>query len=437
MFTRVPSRRSDWVRLEQYAARIREVCVYEAGLPGLDIIPYFRIYLPHDFVLLPNIQILHWRGTDRPSSFYYSSLLLSASLRDCSLETDVHGIVSTLHSMQRECAALRRLSILTRTVDITPMVSSFIHLTYFNFFCVPSLPINELTIQSLAPLPYLVEWITNGLMEKDTLKNIAVSGFEVFFPSLKLLSLHGEDLDSIAGLLSSTQSTSLCSFTYTHNGRRDPKPSAIRRLMDSIARHDTLDDLFLSSTSSLRTSFADLESLTELPIRKIRLFNIVSNLELSNESFIWLTQGWPNLESFYCCNDDTPVGPLAVRQLPTPEIFRHFAVNCPRLIHLSLTVDVMHIPVREEDEVLPSSSGPLYFHPHAMLLSRRGDLYRMVGYITDIYPKLSLRLSDDIGYSDPDTVEILDEVNSLIPTLIRPKTEGQQKRTSVATAADA
>lgn len=395
----------------------------------MEIIPYLRIHLPHDHILLPNLRFLYWRGTNRPSSFHYSSLLLGPALRDCSFETEVHGVISTLHSMQRQCPDLQRLSVLTRTVDITPMVSPFIRLTYFNFFCNPSVPINELTVKTLAPLEHLVEWVTNGSMEKDTMKNIVPSEIEVFFPSLKILSLHGEDLDAIARLLSSTQSTALSKFTYTYHGRFDPKGSVVRRLMDSVARHTCLDDLFLSSKSGIGTSFANLEALTKLPIRKIRLFNIVANRELSNESIIWLTQSWPDLESFYCCNDDTPVAPQAVRRLPTPEVFCHFATNCPRLIHVSLTIDVMHNPMRSEGELepLPSSPNPLYFHPHAMMLSRRGDLYRMVGYITDIYPKLSLRLSDDVGYSDPDTVEILDEVNSLIPALVQHRAGGQQK----------
>ena len=274
---RPPWRQSDWVRLHEYAARIREVCVYEEGLPGLDVIPYHRIHLPHDHILLPNLRLLYWRGTNRPSSFHYSSLLLGPALRDCSFEAEVHGVISTLHSMQGQCLDLQRLSVLTRTVDITPMVTSFVRLTYFNFFCNPSLPINELTVKSLAPLPHLVEWVTNGCMEKDTLKNIDPSKFDVFFPSLNTLSLHGEDLGAITQLLRSSQSSALSKFTYTYDGRHDPKRSVVRRLMESLARHDRLDDLFLSSKSGIGTSFANLETLTKLPIRKIRLFNIVAN----------------------------------------------------------------------------------------------------------------------------------------------------------------
>lgn len=58
--------------------------------------------------------------------------------------------------------------------------------------------------------------------------------------------------------------------------------------------------------------------------------------------------------------------------------------------------------------------------PHASLLSRRGDLYKMLDYITEICGKLSLlRLSNDVAFSDPDTVEILDEANAWIPEIIQ------------------
>ena len=302
------------------------------------------------------------------------------------------------------------------------MISSFTQLTYFNFFSMPPLPVNAVTIRNLATLPHLHEWITNGRVEMDAMKHLGPASLGIFFPSLKVLSLHGVDLVAITKLLDSAQSRELQEFTYTHSGRQTTEDS-IRDFINAIANHRKMDDLFLSSESPFQTSFSILDSLCKLPMRKIRLFNIASNDELTDASLAWFACSWPQLESFYCCNDDTPVSPHTICELPTCELFAHFATYCPRLTHLSLTLDVLHPPPEDPSPQPQRRAGPLFFYPHAMLLSRRLEVYRTVAYITDIYPRLSLRLSDDIRYSDPDTVEILDEVNSRIPEIVRSRAE--------------
>ena len=70
---------------------------------------------------------------------------------------------------------------------------------------------------------------------------------------------------------------------------------------------------------------------------------------------------------------------------------------CPHLTHVHFTIDTTHEPVRATDKPLLHSSNPLYFHPHASLLSRSGNLHRMLEYTTEIYPNLALHLSDDYG----------------------------------------
>lgn len=312
------------------------------------------------------------------------------------------------------------------------MVSSFTHLTYFNSFSMPPIPVNDLTIRSLAILPQLTEWITNGRVALiATGRPVAAS--RIFFPSLQILGLHGENFAAVTELLNALQSELLCKFTYTHHAPRITDKTSIGKLMNAITRHEILDDLFLSSDTSLHTLFAHLDSLSRLPMRKVHLYNLVSNSELTNESLAWLTRSWPELEAFYCCNNDSSVSLNADRTLPTCEIFAHFAAHCPRLLHLSLTLDVLHEPASDPDEALPRCATPLFFHPHAMMLSRLTDMYRTVEYITAIYPRLSLRLSDDIKYSDPDTVEILDEVNSRIPEIVqRRAAERMQRRASVS-----
>lgn len=81
------------MRLKRYAARIQEILVFEDGLPGLDVLPHLRLHLTRDTVLFPNLRMLFWKGTRNSDLFYYASFLLSPSLRDCSLESNVHGVV--------------------------------------------------------------------------------------------------------------------------------------------------------------------------------------------------------------------------------------------------------------------------------------------------------------------------------------------------------
>ncbi|KIP07552.1 hypothetical protein PHLGIDRAFT_118027 [Phlebiopsis gigantea 11061_1 CR5-6] len=415
-FARAPSERVDWTRLREHAARIKEVWVYEEGLPGLDVMAHLRIHLPCDTILLPNLRVLYWRATKQPDLFHYSSLLLTPSLVECSFECNTHAILATLYAMQGQCRTLKRLSVLTCTVDVSPMISSFTHLTYFNLFSVPPLPVNTVTIRNLATLPHLAEWITNGRVEMNAMKDLHVATHEVFFPSLRKLGLHGADLSAITKMLNSTQSKSLHQLTYTHNATQTRQES-ICSFTKAIAKHEKINDLFLSSDYPLQTPFSVLDNLSGLRMRKVRLFNVAANDELTDASLAWLTRSWSALESFYCCNDDTPVSPHDDRTLPTCELFAHFAAHCPRLTHLSLTLDVLH-PPPPRDPSAPPHAGPLFFHPHAVLLSRCADVYRTIEYITDVYPRLSLRLSDDIRYSDPDTVEILDELNSRIPDIV-------------------
>ncbi|GJE94365.1 hypothetical protein PsYK624_105340 [Phanerochaete sordida] len=214
-------------------------------------------------------------------------------------------------------------------------------------------------------------------------------------------------------------------FTYSFISSVNASPSeeSVIHFIDALVSYRQLDDLFISSPKrGMHASFTALEGLLTLPIRKICLQNIVANNELNNESLEWLTQSWPALEWFYCCNDDTRLTPGLM--LPTPELFCHFAQNCPRLTHLYLTIDTAHAPVRPPGDALPHSNHPLFFHPHASRLARRGDLWRMLAYLLEIYPRLALHQSDDLAFSDPDTVEILNEVNSWIPDILARQAAG-------------
>ncbi|EKM58943.1 uncharacterized protein PHACADRAFT_25092 [Phanerochaete carnosa HHB-10118-sp] len=423
MLVRPPWKENDWQRVHEYAARIQEIYVSEQGLPGLDVLPHLRIHLPRDTILFPNLRILYWKGTDRTDLFHYSSLLLGPSITDCSLESNVHGVVSTLHEMTRYCPNIKRLYISTSSVDVSAIVATYANLTSFKFFThTPSASIGEPGLRYLGSLNGLSEWITNSPLEQESLRNITAEELRSFFPSLQILNLRGTDLHAVTRLLQHMKSRQLRKFTYTFAPTlRFPLPEdAVVRLTDALASYVQLDDLFLSAANhGLRAPFAALEGLTLLPIRRICLQNVVANNELNNESIKWLTQSWPDLEWFYCCNNDTPVAPRTAVSLPTPEIFCHFAQKCPRLAHLYLTVDTTQAAVPVPNKPLPCSPNPLYFHPHASLLSCRRDLWHMLEYITKIYPKLALRLSDDIAFSDPDTIEILDEIEAWIPEIVQ------------------
>lgn len=427
---RPPSREQDWARFYRYAAKVKEIYVFENGLPGLDILPYLRIHLPRDFVLFPNLHILYWRGTSSPELLHYSSLLLSPSLADCSLESDVHGVVSTMHAMNGLYPDIKRLFISTSATDVVPMIKPYSNLTSFKFFSTSRISITDLALSCLAPLPYLTEWITNASLDRLTSTSIVSQNRGGLFPALQVLSLRGTHTGSVAELLPAITSRSLHKFTYTYSHVAASSQILVEPLADALAGHTNLDDLLLCATSGLHASFAALAPLARLPMRKLRLENIVASAELSDAHVAALTRPWRSLTHFCCCNDDTPVRRGALSVLPTPALFAHFAAHCPRLVHLWLTVDVTAVPPPSAVP-LPRSAAPLYFHPHASLLSRRTELVRMLEYITEIYPRLSLRLSDDIGYSDPDTVEIIDELDALIPAIVR---EGEDRRRKASVA---
>lgn len=409
--TRPPWREADWDRLHCYARRIKKIYVRKDGLPGLGIIPYLRIYLPTDHILFPNLEMLYWNSINQPSFFHYASLLVSPSLTDCSLESDVHGGIAVLHSVQRLSPSIQRMFISTPAfgIDVTPMVSPFRLLSSFKYLGMSLAPVTDIAIRTLGGLDNLVEWITNAALNKDTLATITNDDLASFFPSLEVLNVHGTNVQTLARLLKHMKSKSLRILTYVHKkGEPAPKPDTIRSMAVALAAQTAMYDVFLSAERGMQAWFEDLEALTTLQIRKIRLENIVTNNELTNDFISWFTQNWVNLQSFYCCNHDTQVAPSQIKFLPTAEIFGHFASHCPRLTHLWLTIDVTRV-LETGDVVLPQVTIPLYYHPHAMLLSNKPGLYRTLEYITKIYPRVSFRLSDDIKfkYSDPFTLEIL------------------------------
>lgn len=429
---RPPWRPADWTRVQSYAARVQEIYISEQGLPGLDILPHIRIHLPRDTPIFPKLRILYWKGTSSPDLFYYSPLLLGPTITDCSLESHVHGVVSTLHEMTRLCPGIKRLYISTSSVDVSVIVSTYPNLTSFKFFTtLPLAPISEPGIRCLGLLQNLTEWITNSPLEGESLRNVTRKELGAYFPALRTLNLRGPNLQAVTKLLQRMSSRQLRKFTYTfaREQKMTPSKDIVTAFIDAVAAHTQLNDFFFSSADyGMHAPFAALEGLTSLPIQRIYLQNIVSNDALNNSSIEWLTQGWTDLEWFYCCNNDTPVVRSNGVILPTPEIFCHFARKCARLVHLYLTIDTTHIPVRTAP--LPYSTQPLYFHPHASLLSQRGNLWQMLEYVTEIYPRLALRLSDDIAFSDPNTVEILDELNGCIPGIVKRRAEEKAEHAS-------
>lgn len=417
--------------MHHYAAKIKEIYIREGGFPGLDIMPYLRIHLPRDFVLFPNLQILYWKSTATPALMHYSSLLLGPSLTDCTLESDVHSVVATMHSLHKLSADIRRLFVSTAAIDIVPMIAPYSKLTSFIHFTTSHMSISDLGMGHLAPMRHLTEWITNASLDKLSPSNTIWRSQDYLFPALQVLSLRGTHMKSIAALLRSIKSPSLCNFTYTYTSETSPKIKHLRRFADALALHTRLDDLFLVSTHPMHTPFSALAPLAALPIRKLRLQNIVASAELSDANLAWLTRSWDRLTDFYCCNDDTPVGRAADGcvglALPTAALFAHFAVHCPRLVHVSFTIDVTAAlpPLPHEGgPALPRSTRPLYFHAHASLLARRDHVLRVLQYATEVYPRLALRLSDDERYSDPDTPGLIEEFDAMIPSIVREKEGG-------------
>ena len=77
------------------------------------------------------------------------------------------------------------------------MVAAYANLTFFKFFTMPSVPVDKPGFHCLASLNSLAEWITNSPLEQESLRHITLEELRSPFPALRILNLHGTDLDAI------------------------------------------------------------------------------------------------------------------------------------------------------------------------------------------------------------------------------------------------
>jgi hypothetical protein len=322
------------------------------GRPNIDMSVFLRLAVLGKFPLLPSLRQLSF-ANNSPSQLAKILPYIGPSLRwvDVYHHTAVATDLAVLRAISEASPSLRSLFLNGRfsvgwvdavaacksleTLDIENVwgQSSFDGLSSLPRLCDLSISFHGFTFSPQSTIP---GW-SEGFSPFAQLETLQISGDLSFLPYISSTRLKSINIQSFIGELSQwrkcmeTLTTTAC---YANSLRSisvcltfpatEPPPIGIMYLMEPFLR------------------------LGELEEMDLRLYDVAECQSLSDEDIAQLASAWPNLKT------------LRISPLPDPGPAPHstfaslytMALHCSQLTHLSLTLDLTHLPPRHEIPVL-------------------------------------------------------------------------------------
>ncbi|TCD65629.1 hypothetical protein EIP91_002434 [Steccherinum ochraceum] len=406
-----PTDSSDWARLQFYAKKVRIVHLFEdIGILDSSIFMILMETCAGE-PLLPQLRDLrvthlHLRGIPLPlisptvqhATFSYSHLLPTFG----NLSIHRHPRGQDVVVLQRLPIELQSLVVdeLVLTSNATAIISHLRHLRFLKLSRTGGTPQDYICIYQALP----------GMLRLHTLYlNFDFSaiaqlppGVLILLPSLKRITLFG-DLAHINALLSIVVTPVLCDLAvHCHDDAQTNAQAntCVQRFVELSGRH--IDSAADRSSISLYVWNRDISDITPYAdttmqclaswthLHRLGSISFVLNpfpaSSLTDDDLNDMAKAWPNIRALHI--EDLTRRTLTT--LPNLRILNSFTRRCPKLVHLSipLDVDVTSIPSPSDS---PASQTVTYFRAIQLLPpDADADIVEAVArYLWSVLPSLN------------------------------------------------
>ncbi|KAJ7089116.1 hypothetical protein C8R44DRAFT_990936 [Mycena epipterygia] len=345
-------RPSDWERVHVYAPRVKHLfCFSHSDDCRLsDVFPTISVCLPEN--MFHNVQSLHWWPSDN-HDFHYIHLFLGPRITSISFDPSSIPALSLLCVLAPNYRKLK--TVVIRWVgdnyvldEPSPELQQAISLFVRSLQCLESLSVNVLDTEALEHICRLPSLTSLNLA--------ALSASSVFTPtdtqsflSLSTLNLGSSEIEPTLRFLGGLKQIPLTSFNVLFP---DFSTAAeIHDLYTAVAAAfspSSLTDLALDHDSNFDAPDAATYAVQSRSVRILFPFvNLTSisilspiEIDLDNATVADLARAWPRIESLdmssYFCTSPRP--------RPTLESLHSFAIHCPHLKRLAMTLDCTVVP---------------------------------------------------------------------------------------------
>ncbi|KAJ7453813.1 hypothetical protein FB451DRAFT_1280836 [Mycena latifolia] len=398
MHPRRPIRAEDWNRVLVYAPRIQNLYSTCWDCDLSPILPMISVSLPDQ--LLPNLQTLHWWPSE--ASFHFIHLFLGPTITEITFSGSSIPAVSLLPTLALKCPTLKNVSI---TTGEKRAVSAFLR----SLECVESVHVDSMdhsALEHLSRLPTLTALELNTLPTPLSLSpRLDLQPFAV----LRKLRLGSLNIETITQFLRSCKGVSLRSLNLdvqtcpttaeSHEFYRALSASVSRSSLTEVNFDVGISD-FDGNSPNLRIHRESIRLL--VGFTNLVTINISSpvGIDLDDTTAADLARAWPHLEKMHM----TSYG--VCRSLPntTLECLHSFAMWCPRLASLTITLDGTSVPT--PPSAVPGTS------QHALKLINVAHsqistaIVPVAQFLSAIFPDLKrIRTSRD-GFDNEDPEEM-------------------------------